>query len=289
MKSLLFKVDTVDKVFLLLDFFARQGETWIFRGQANSKWPLETSLERAFKKFKLTDKNARYAAERHIIEMGDRVLCQYRDISSLIKDKLDLLAFIQHFGGVTRLLDFTDSFPVALFFASESASDSDFDVSVWCLRRDELRRDNINLRNRDKRREFASQILECGLEMDSVIAFAPSVLNARLYAQQGLFVMPCSFEKSLADLLACVLQTDLPANENSESDLGDLNVDSKNAVLLKFDVDKNILRDVLVALRKLNVSADHLFPDITGICRSLSLLASGYRLNKDKFDIRGEL
>lgn len=289
MKSYCFSIDNIDKIFQLFKFFARQGETWIFRGQANSTWPLETSLERAFRKFNLTDRDAWSEAEQHIIEMGNRVLCQKSDISSLIKDKLDLLAFIQHYGGVTRLLDFTDSFPVALFFACEAAGNSKDDISVWCLRRDELRLNNINLRNRDKRREFASQIIEDRLEIDSVIAFAPSVLNERLYAQQGLFVMPCSLKKSLTELLEHVLKTDFSPNIDPESDWENQKIDSGNAVLIKFNFRGNIVRDMLVALRKMNISADHLFPDITGMCRSLSLLASGYRLNKDKFYIRGEL
>ena len=210
-------------------------------------------------------------------------------MSSFVKDKLDLLAFIQHFGGVTRLLDFTDSFPVALFFASESVATPQDDISVWCLRRDKLRLDNSNLRNRDERREFASQIIEDGLEIDSVIAFAPTVLNERLYAQQGLFIMPCSLKKSLSELLENVLETDFSPNINPESDWENQKIDLENTVLIKFNFKGNIVRDILVALRKMNISADHLFPDITGMCRSLSLLASGYRLNKDKFYIRGEL
>ena len=276
MNGFCFHANRLNEILYLLNFFAQQGEKWIFRGQSNAEWPLKSSLERAFEQFNVDDIDNKIRAEQHIIEMGDRTLRPY--VPSFIEDKLDLLAFIQHFGGITRLLDFTDSFAVALFFASETSSS---DVSVWCLKRNALRYDKVNLRNRNQRRAFASQIVGQFIEDDSVIAFAPSNLNKRLYAQQGLFLMPCTLRVSTEDLLTQKLGTPFAPQNIFDVDFDELEKYSCTAVLLKINVHKTILRDVLVALRKMNVSANHLFPGVSGICRSLSLLASGYRLDKD--------
>ena len=48
------------------------------------------------------------------------ILEQARDYSNLSTDE-EILAELQHFGGKTNLIDFTEDFLIALFFASESA------------------------------------------------------------------------------------------------------------------------------------------------------------------------
>jgi hypothetical protein len=138
------------------------------------------------------------------------------------------------------------------------------------------------LLNRDKRRKIAQKILNTQKNM-SVISFAPSMLNERIYAQQGLFIMPGILNKSFADLLEQKLNTNVSVKSISYGDWKDLGKSIKEDVLIKFDIHRNLSLDILIALRKLNVSANHLFPDITGICRSFSLLASGYRSNKNNF------
>jgi hypothetical protein len=48
-------------------------------------------------------------------------------------DTLECLSFIQHFGGPTRLLDWTYSFYIAAFFALSSAT-LDSQAAIWCFR-----------------------------------------------------------------------------------------------------------------------------------------------------------
>ena len=95
MNGFCFHANRLNEILYLLNFFAQQGEKWIFRGQSNAEWPLKSSLERAFEQFNVDDIDNKIRAEQHIIEMGDRTLRPY--VPSFIEDKLDLLAFIQHF------------------------------------------------------------------------------------------------------------------------------------------------------------------------------------------------
>ncbi len=280
MKSHMFHIHKLDDIFLLLNFFSSQGEKWIFRGQSDASWSLKSSLEREFERFSVFDAEKKVQAEQHILEMGTRVLSQEHVFSVQEGDLLETLSFVQHFGGTTRLLDFTDSFAVALFFAVEKYNEQK-DASVWCIKRNALRCQIPCLRNRVERRKFADKVFKQEIDHPMVIAFAPFNLNQRIYAQQGLFLMPCSFRFSLEQQLKQMLDTTFSAKDITEANFNLLNEFEYYAdrdILLKIDIGKNILQDVLIALRKMNISASTLFPDITGICRDLSLLASGYRI-----------
>lgn len=89
---------------------------WIFRGQSYSGWRLETSLERSYK---------RVLPSIPIIQCEKNILLRFKRGAHLVashlpaqRNTLEWLAFIQHYGGPTRLLDFTKSFYIAAFFCT---------------------------------------------------------------------------------------------------------------------------------------------------------------------------
>ena len=94
--------------------------TWTFRGQQDAAWALSTSLQRAAipgrGSILLT------GAEEQIIEQFQRRAHHFLRTTPPVKNLIDWMALIQHFGGTTRLLDFTKSFDVAAFFAVEKAT-----------------------------------------------------------------------------------------------------------------------------------------------------------------------
>ncbi len=185
-------------LFGLLEAFCQSGESWIFRGQANASWKLSSSLERTVARY-ARQQNRRIdflMVEGDIVEMGQRILKARTGTANCIDDEMDLLAYIQHYGGVTRLLDFSDSFAVALFFAVEKA-DSEF-ATVWCLNRGAV---NGFSGNREERRKAAVCALVTKQEREGVISFAPRLLNERMIAQQGLFLMPLSGRRELQQSL----------------------------------------------------------------------------------------
>src|SRR5437868_4310847 len=94
---------------------------WAFRGVSNSKWGLQTSLERAW-----THKD-RAVAEQFIVNQYIWKRAAYRQAFPQPTGTLGTLAEMQHFGAPTRLTDWTKSIFVAAFFAFRHATDA-----AWC-------------------------------------------------------------------------------------------------------------------------------------------------------------
>jgi len=69
-------------------------------------------------------------AEEQIIEQFQRRAHHFLPSPPPLENRIDWMALIQHFGGTTRLLDFTKSFYVAAFFAVERATT---ECAIWCV------------------------------------------------------------------------------------------------------------------------------------------------------------
>lgn len=111
LKDALFTLGGKDKYFL-------------YRGQSNNNWSLQTSLERKLENLNKTEMDiGKY--EKLVVEE-----CQNKDSNSV---PIEIISKIQHYGGATRLIDFTHQFPAAVFFAF-----CDFpsqNVSIWAISR----------------------------------------------------------------------------------------------------------------------------------------------------------
>src|SRR5713101_3797380 len=111
-----------------LETFAADHKRWLFRGHRCPEWKLETSLERASRRCNIPQAQYEKAVwgefRRHAHAYLSRVPAE--------PDTVEWLAFMQHYGAPTRLLDFTESFWIALFFAFEEA---DTDCAVVALDR----------------------------------------------------------------------------------------------------------------------------------------------------------
>src|SRR6266568_5424615 len=100
-----------------LDNFAAHHKGWLFRGHRCAEWKLETSLERTSRRCGISE--VKY--ERAVWREFRRHAHAYMPRVPADSDTIEWLAFMQHYGAPTRLLDFTYSFWIALFFAFEEA------------------------------------------------------------------------------------------------------------------------------------------------------------------------
>ena len=104
-------------------------DSWVFRGQSNAEWSLETTIERGMKSYPQEYFDNRRQELIIYMEFRRRAK-QY--LMQLPEDKsyVEWMSLIQHYGGPTRFLDFTYSFYIGTFFAVENTAK---DSALWAI------------------------------------------------------------------------------------------------------------------------------------------------------------
>jgi hypothetical protein len=173
---------------------------FLFRGQRDANWPLESSFDRWFRELDLR-------LDR--IDTANGLLSQFKKegegldiLEEIGVDDIKTLALGQHFGLPTRLLDWSESPYIAAFFAFSdfiSAGQNEELVAIWAL----------NLKSK-------AWTLDSGVEIVDVPAFG----NLRLRNQAGKFSLSKTIYGCLEDyVLHCGIKGDslikllLPAQE----------------------------------------------------------------------------
>ncbi len=123
----------------LSDEFRSDGSTAWFRGHRDQSWLLESSLHRYIKRF-----TSKFSKPIPSADMRELLRSEYKtlyrqfkiDTWSLLnpQERIDwgVVFAMQHFGLPTRLLDWTESFACAVFFAQYQRKPSD-DAAIWVL------------------------------------------------------------------------------------------------------------------------------------------------------------
>lgn len=271
--------------------FSMSGKQWIFRGQESSGWRLRSSLERAIVRFgsgtrQLPDRCAPDYSQQEdslyqeILGQGLQGRRQHDafdiELSLLRKFKrqcylytsqvphddnvMEWLALMRHYFAPTRLLDWTYSFFVALFFAVENAASN---AAVWALDTDWLRDrvkqhlpDELNVFDQDPhiRRETFKELFGSSKVRPAVYAVNPYRRNKRLSIQQGIFLCPA--------------RIDIPFEDNLVDLLSD---QSANGSFYKLSINLNhtTRNEIFKHLFRMNVSRAALFPGLEGFSRSI--------------------
>lgn len=261
---------------------------WSFRGQQDQSWPLSTALQRAGQQgqetsFLLTN------IERQIIEEFQRRAHHFLPNPPPIEDLIEWMAIIQHFGGPTRLLDFTKSFYVAAFFAIERASS---ECAIWCVDSTALYRavgPLLNIDMNDAKLPYWRVHHRMGAIAQKFITQNPSPnrsfvfevqpfrLHERLAVQQGLFLCPILVDVPFMQSLAGIFG--LPNLNLEDEKIEDYNalIHTRNqltgSLAIKIVLPLEIHHDALQDLWDMNTSAATLFPGLDGFARSLHYFA----------------
>jgi hypothetical protein len=180
-----------------------------FRGHAQSDWALNSSLHRYVDSCKrqvargvVSIKERRYLlrqqykAEYRLFERET-----WRLLTTDERDRWGMVFAMQHHGFPTRLLDWTESFAIALFFAHrERTRKTRKPIAVWALDPQALNQFALNrhglvtLDSDDEPSEVpVGPWHPRNLQTDDMvlpsIAVAPRFTNARISAQRGAFTM----------------------------------------------------------------------------------------------------
>ena len=228
----------VNVLSLLRDYYRQRNEytgeqfSLFYRGQANASWELVPNLFRkVFPSFRYK-KDARFSElENGKAKLFSALLkeearksdssyfnCEVEIIAALRNkypklitpdmDNLDVLTFLQHLGGKTRLLDITSNALVALYFATSTESRNNGIVFAIPVMRGELNaslidRAKLNLlsnpqiyRSRDLK--SANKKFHCNLKGKDLkpIIVPPRHVTQRQGRQAGcFFLFPNKFEK----------------------------------------------------------------------------------------------
>lgn len=254
-------------------------ESWAFRGHTKAAWDLEASLDRTA----ILRAETRYSSlfERQTAYYEKRLLREFQlrahhHLNHLPGDNeiIEWFALMQHYGLVTRLLDWTRSPYVALYFAVENENSRSSQGAVWAIDCDWVTQESAKsiglldaqVSNGDlwvKVSEYANEVLNHQLvgNMTSVsprtaiIAPASSKrMNERMAAQQGLSLCQLNPQVRFYDALLGMIIRDEKPNK---------------PCVRKLIVSKQQRIMFLQELKRMNITAASLFPGLEGYTRSL--------------------
>jgi len=204
-------VTTVEE---LEKYLLKLGDDWQFRAQSTGD-ALTSTLERDCLRSGYDLKKDAPKIETEMIRQFTRVYDGI-DTERVRKDKLYCLSLMRHYGAPTRLLDFTYSRYVAIYFALEYAykarEKEERSAAIWCINvkglYDQVKRENptisrwINRRIEDKGRDDDTfDRLYIDNRYTFVCAENPVQLHRRLHLQQGVFLCPGNIRESFEDNL----------------------------------------------------------------------------------------
>ncbi len=217
-----------------LNLFAQNHKGWLFRGHRSPEWKLDTSLERASRRCRLDQ--AVY--EQMVWGEFRRHAHSYLPRVPVDSCTIEWLAHMQHYGAPTRLLDFTQSFWIALFFAFEEA---DSNCAVVALNPSSLA---ANVTGTDYNKVVRENI-DAGLNRDDYLRqTVPFYTNERLAIQKGVFVYSMNLRRSFDELVV--------QNEKE---------------VKKLIVSSAIFVEIRSRLNEFNCNSRVLFPGIDGYSR----------------------
>jgi FRG domain len=256
---------------------------WIYRGQRNSLWTLKSSLQRLCESMKI-DLGYACLVEKSLTSEFKRRFHQYSTYDPNPRDNLEWLSIMQHHFAPTRLLDWTYSVYIALYFAIEYDSDEEDCPVVWCLDAEWANKETEKMLRGDNRFGSAERnnkdvdenwnLTSYGQNTDFIkkrfllnfttTAFPvnPSRITQRITAQKGVFLCPgnpnISFDKNIKEMT------------------------NYRNYIKRLVIPKNKRHDYLKRLYNLNINHAVLFPGLDGFAHSLSVYHHSFETIKNK-------
>ena len=271
------------------DFLTWMGQlqdSWCFRGQRESAWTLRTSLDRAVR-VRYENVKVETPDGHHFVHSGHYHLDRFEEESNLLfrfkqqahqliphtpppDDKASWFALMQHHGAPTRLLDWTASPYVALYFAIEDKpqekSDGDEKAdgeeddgysAVWAIDLNWLelkKQKHLESIDAKERTAYLNGLLEQRNE-PLIVKIDPPHGNERMSAQQGFFLWKLYETTPFFDQILISMMLD-PIQERP--------------VIRKLKVGGDLRIEFLERLRHMNIHRGSLFPGLDGFCKWLT-------------------
>lgn len=234
-------------------------DEFVFRGQGNYFYGISSSLERL-------NTNKYTELEENILLLFKRSYRNYFENNYIDINKdlnLELMSLMRHYEVDSRLIDFSFSPYVALFFATINSLEND--GSIFAINVKEINKIADSILGSDFGKivgteEWFNKVIKNTWNSGPsvLIAVRPNVSNKRIHAQQGLFICVTNVEYKFEEL---IFNNDIYKHF------------VKNKYIRKFKVDKNLKKQLLEKLIIMNITYESLYPDFVGFTRHLSTQA----------------
>jgi hypothetical protein len=265
-------VDKIDNLPMLLE----SDSPFFFRGQSDSTWTLKPKLYRLWSDLinQYRQKEKDILKEALIKEYDSIMYFQHRahrhlEIANALSRRLsndtfgEWLALMQHYSTPTRLLDWTASFYVALYFA---AQDDLVDGAVWFFVKDDFKKavseihKEITPEQGDVILKDVDNFVEFGMMANHIVFILENDIKTdRIISQRGIFTFSTH------------LFTDQAFH------IGQILLKTQKFPLTKHIIPANIKRDIRERLAKMNITNETLFASIDSIGKTIDEKIQLYR------------
>ncbi|SKC83310.1 FRG domain-containing protein [Burkholderia sp. CF099] len=253
------RVDSTEELVFTLNSYANH---FVFRGQANADWGLQSALERIVGEKWSPQQATKF--EEFSLEQFKSKFHLYDKENTQPTSKLAWLSIMQHYGVPTRLLDFSESPYVAMYFALESYSpNSNSDLAIYALDYTGIMEksiEHISARDSGFRETRHSVFARADVIFDETVdrfsypivwIAEPRQLNARLDRQAGTFLI-CG---DRGERIESVLSASTYAG----------------VVMHKICFPRSLYPSCFALLRKMNLTSKSLYGDLDGLARAIRM------------------
>ena len=250
------KPEPIRNIDELIKWFRKLSEkNYIFRGQCNDSWTLQSSLERVFldKYESVAKKYEDYSYNFFVSRFN-----VYGKSHNVPTAKLEWLSIMQHHGVPTRMLDFTYSPYVALYFAFENMlKPYQGNCAIYAIDYMEILNRSLESLNREDIKITLEQLSYNRDEIfnkinnkspDILLITEPNVFNSRLEKQKGCFLVPNTYQ-------------------TIEQVLGMGQYDGIDHY--RFIVPCSFCNEVYALLKQMNIDGKAIYGDLEGLSKSI--------------------